>query len=217
MKSLLKLTVVVLSLGMIGQAFAVTGDAEAGKKKAVTCGGCHGPDGNSGIAINPKLAGQSEKYLIKQINDFKSGKRKNAVMAAQVGGLKEQDIADISAYYASQVGKPGETKQEFVALGEKIYRGGNPETGVAACAGCHGANGKGMLEAGFPRLAGQHATYTSSQLKAFRAAGRDDLGAASYRTNDSSSPDEQGMMRDIAKKLTDKELQAVSEYIQGLY
>ena len=217
MRSLLKLTMMALYLALASQAFALTGDAEQGEKKALTCGGCHGMDGNSAVPANPKLAGQSEKYLVKQLQEFKSGRRQNAVMAGFASALTDQDMADIAAYYASQVAQPGTAKTESIEVGQALYRGGNPEKGIAACTGCHGAKGYGLPEAGFPRLAGQHAAYTKAQLEAFRAAGREDLGAKAYRNNDSSNPEELGMMRGIAKKLSDKEIKALSEYIQGLY
>jgi cbb3-type cytochrome c oxidase subunit III len=188
------------------------GDAEAGKQKSAVCAACHGADGNSMMPNWPKLAGQVEKYTIKQLHDMKSGERVVPEMAAFLPGLSDQDIEDIAAYYASQAIKVGKADPELVELGEKIYRAGNAESGVAACASCHGAKGEGMAAAGWPALAGQHADYIEAQLKAFRAAGRGDE-TGPYRKNDGSSM----MMRASAARLTDSEIKALASYINGLY
>lgn len=191
------------------------GDAAAGKNKAASCGACHGRQGNSTQAINPKLAGQSAHYIFKQLNDFKSGARSNAIMAGQAAGLGEQDMKDIAAYYAEQETSLGTVKKEYLELGQKIYRAGNAETGLPACIACHGPAGKGMASAGFPALAGQHVQYTKAQLSAFRAAGRGDHGKGAKRTNDGLEG-EAVMMQDVAAKMSDDEIEAVSSYLFGL-
>ena len=192
------------------------GDAQAGKNKAAACGACHGRDGNSGVANYPKLAGQSPEYLYKQMMDFKSGARLDAVMPAQVSGRSEQDLKDIAAYYAAQEPTSGLVKKSLVELGQKIYRGGNSESGLPACIACHGPAGKGMSSAGFPALAGQHSVYTASQLERFRAAGRGDHVKDNQKRNNDSVDGGPAMMQDVAAKMTDDEIEAVSSYIQGL-
>ena len=171
------------------------------------CAACHAADGNSPAAANPKLAGQFYDYLNKQLVNFKAqgGKkaaRDNAVMAGMVANLSAADMQNVAAYYASQKLKPAAAKdKELAALGQKIFRGGNAATGVAACAGCHGPSGAG-IPAQYPRVSGQFAEYVEAQLKAFRAG---------TRANDPN-----GMMRGVAARMTDREIQAVSEYVAGL-
>lgn len=210
----LKFAVVMLAAAFSLPAMAA-GDAAAGEKKAAVCAACHGQDGNSPGGDFPSLAGQGEKYLTKQLQDYKSGARKNAIMQGQAAGLSEQDMADLAAFYAGKTIKGGSAKAELVAKGERLYRGGNPASGVAACAGCHGPAGAGIDAAGFPSLAGQHASYTEAQLRAFRAAGRQDIGAPAYRANDADG-DALGMMQAVAAKMSDAEIQAVASYISGL-
>jgi cytochrome c553 len=164
------------------------------------CAACHGADGNSAITLNPKLAGQHPEYLEKQLTEFKSGKRANAVMSGMAAGLSEQEIKDIAAYFAAKKLTLGQaTKNGAGSLGEKIYRGGIAATGVPACAACHSPNGAGLPKQ-FPRLGGQHADYTLAQLKTFRTGER------------ANAP----MMMAIAAKMTDAEMAAVADYIQGL-
>ncbi len=151
----------------------------------------------------PKLAGQHEEYLYKQLMDFKSGKRKNAQMSPQVLFLNEQDFADLAAYFAGQTQKPGTADPASVELGKRIFRGGNKDTGVPACTGCHGPAGMGLGLAKFPRLSGQHAAYTEATLKSFRDG---------TRANDPNA-----MMRGVAANMTDAEIAAVAQYIQGLH
>lgn len=183
------------------------GDAAAGKTKSMTCGGCHGADGNSAAPNFPKLAGQGERYLVKQIHDIKGRDgvilRSVPMMTGLVANLSNQDIEDIAAYYASQPTSPGAAKPESVELGAKVYRGGNMATGTAACSACHAPDGSGNEQAGFPKLAGQHAVYLAAQLKAFRSGAR---------ANDGDSM----MMRGVAARLTDEEIDALSSYISGL-
>lgn len=166
------------------------------------CAACHGADGNSPLPMNPSLAGQHPEYLFKQLNEFKSGSRTNAVMTGMVAGLSAEDMRNLAAYYAAQ--KPSESAakdKELVAQGRKLFRGGNVAAGVAACAGCHSPNGAG-IPSQYPRLAGQHPEYIVTQLKAFRAG---------ERANDSTN-----MMRAVAARLTDNEIAAVAEYLSGL-
>lgn len=200
---------VCMSLGLSASAVA-EGDAEAGKSKSSVCAACHGPDGNSAIEMNPKLAGQHATYLVKQLKEFKLASetggeegRNNAVMNGQASQLSEQDMQDLAAYFSSQDKMSGETPEEFIEPGEALYRGGNKERGITACIACHGPKGNGMGLAGFPDISGQHAAYTAKQLKAFRAG---------ERNNDMN-----GMMRDIAMKLSDKDIEVLSNYVAGLH
>ena len=196
-----------MSAAAYGQV-AVKGDpAKAQQLVTSVCAACHGADGNSAIPANPALAGQHPEYAYKQLVNFKSeggkpAERPSPVMTAMVANLSRDDMANLAAYFAGQEAKPREARNaELVKLGQTIYRGGVISRGVAACASCHGPNGSGM-PAQFPRLAGQHAQYTADQLKAFR------LGS---RANDTNR-----MMRAIAVKLTDREIDAVAQYVQGL-
>ena len=184
--------------------------ADAAKAQGIAnqvCAACHAADGNSQIAVNPKLAGQIPEYLYKQLMNFKpaAGKkaeRDNPVMAGMVANLSTEDMRNLAAYFAGQAAKPGAAKsKDLVALGQKIYRGGIVGKGIPACASCHGPNGAGM-PAQYPRLAGQHAEYTEAQLKAFRGG---------ERANDPNNT-----MRGVAAKLSDREIQGVSDYIAGL-
>jgi cytochrome c553 len=183
-------------------AAVAAGDAAAGEGKVAVCLACHGPNGNSLVPTWPKLAGQHHEYIYKQLMDFKSGARVNDQMSPQVLTLNEQDFRDIAAYYASQQQTPGAADPALVELGEQIYRGGNPATGVASCGGCHGPAGLGLGAAKFPRISGQHAQYAESTLKHFRIA---------ERANDPN-----GMMRGVASRMTDEEIAAVAQYVQGL-
>ncbi len=209
MKSLSK-TILLLVTGLAAGTALAAGDPAAGEDKAAPCAACHGQDGNASSAQYPKLAGQGERYLIKQLKDYKSGARENAIMAGQVEDLSEQDMADIAAYYAEQEVKTGTANPDYVEQGEKIWRAGIEDKGVAACAGCHGPAGQGVEAAGFPALAGQHAEYTVSQLKAFRNAGRNALEGP-MRENDPN-----GMMQDVADRMTDREIRNVASFIAGL-
>jgi cytochrome c553 len=188
----------------MGSAHAAPqGDAAAGKNKAQACAGCHGADGNSATPNFPKLAGQGASYLFKQLQDFKSGDRKNAIMSGQVANLNEQDMADLAAYFSQQDPTIGTADKDKVQLGENIYRGGVAEKNVPACMGCHGPAGSGNPPAKFPRLSGQHAAYVESTLKAFRSGDRH---------NDAGM-----MMRGVAQRMSDKEIAAVASYVSGLH
>ncbi|MDZ4141647.1 MAG: c-type cytochrome [Methylotenera sp.] len=167
---------------------------------STVCAACHGNDGNSVITANPKLAGQHPEYLVKQLTEFKSGKRANAVMTGMAAMLSDDEMKEVATYFATQSLKLGQAKSNGAgSLGEKIYRGGVAATNVPACAACHGANGAGLPKQ-FPRLGGQHADYTLTQLKTFRTGER------------ANAP----MMMTIATKMTDAEMAAVADYIQGL-
>lgn len=198
---------VALGLGLVmalaKAAPALQPDLAQGKKLAETvCASCHTVDGNSAAPIYPIIAGQHVEYLQKQLQEFKLGKRVDNVMRPWALTLSDQDIIDVSTYYASQTLKPrAATNQELVDKGEKIYRGGILEKHVPACAACHSPTGSGIA-AQYPQLGSQHAGYTEAQLQAFKKASR---------TNDPIS-----MMRTIAGRLSDDEIKAVAEYISGL-
>ncbi len=191
----------LLTLGITGVAHAA-GDAAAGKAKTAVCAACHAADGNSAMANFPKLAGQNEKYLLKQMKEIKSGARQVVEMTGMLTNLSDQDLADIAAYFAKQAGSVGHAAADQVEAGQKIYRAGIAAKGVAACTACHSPTGSGNASAAFPAVGGQHAAYVEKQLKMFRNAERDN--------------DPNKMMRDIAAKMSDAEIKAVSQYIQGL-
>ncbi|MBA3581335.1 MAG: cytochrome c4 [Gammaproteobacteria bacterium] len=204
------LTALLLSSAALSAADKpLLGDAQAGQSKAQLCVACHGADGNSVSPLFPKLAGQHAKYLSEQLHAFKLGAQgpRHSPNAAQMygmaAGLSDQDIADIAAYYASQKVTVGTTAQSVLALGQALYRGGDTSKGVAACAACHGPNGRGNPQAGYPQVSGQHAAYTNGQLQAFATAQR--------------STDTNEVMRALAIKLSPADMEAVAEYIQGLH
>ncbi|MFC3681912.1 c-type cytochrome [Bacterioplanoides pacificum] len=190
----------IVSAGLMSVAHA--GDAEAGKAKSATCAACHGADGNSLAPTFPKIAGQGERYLIKQITDIRDGNRQVPEMTPFVTGLSDEDIADLAAYFAAQAPTTGGADEKLAQLGERIYRAGVEDKGIPACLACHGPTGAGIDAAGFPHLAGQHATYTETQLNKF---------SMEQRANDGGR-----MMRDIAKRMHATEIEAVASYIQGL-
>lgn len=192
----------LLTLGITGAAQAA-GDAAAGQNKVMLCTACHSADGNSAAPNFPKLAGQGERYLLKQMMDIKSGVRNVPEMTGMLTNLNEQDMADVAAYYESQTLVGGVADADLAERGEAIYRGGNLKTGLPACTGCHSPTGQGNEPAGYPHLAGQHAQYTIKQLTDFREGDR---------TNDGDIM----VMRTIAERLSNKDIQAVAEYIQGL-
>ena len=164
------------------------------------CAACHGPDGNSMIPANPKLAQQHPEYLVKQLKEFKSGKRANAIMSGMVASLSEDDMRNIAYWLASKKAKPGFAKDKSsVLLGERIFRGGIADRQVPACAGCHGPTGSG-IPSQYPRIAGQHADYAVAQLLAFRDG---------VRSNNAQ-------MTGVVAKMNDREIKAVSDYIAGL-
>jgi cytochrome c553 len=164
------------------------------------CAACHGADGNSGTPANPKLSQQHPEYLVKQLAEYKSGKRKNAIMQGMAAALSEQDMKNIAFWVSSKKAKPGFAKEkDLVALGEKIYRGGISDRQIPACAGCHSPSGAG-IPAQYPRLSGQHAEYTAAQLTYFREG---------VRQNSLQ-------MNQIAAKLNDREIRALADYVAGL-
>lgn len=188
-----------------GPANAV-GDAEAGKTKSAVCAACHGADGKALQPTYPNLAGQHVAYIAKQLTNYRDGERVNALMSGQATNLSDQDILDLSAYFASMSPIPGVASDEdpqALKLGENIYRGGITSAAVASCSGCHGPAGLGNGPAGYPVLGGQNAGYTADQMRYWREASR---------TNDANA-----VMRTLSHRLTDKEILAVSNYIAGLH
>jgi cytochrome c553 len=208
MKRMMAITSLFAAVAAVAAEPPFKGDA-AKAQTIVTqvCAACHAADGNSQIAANPKLAGQIPEYLHKQLTNFKAAGGKNAersnpVMAGMVANLSPEDMRNLAVYYSGQTAKPGTAKsKDLVALGQKIYRGGIAGKGVAACSSCHGPNGAG-IPSQYPRVSGQHAEYVEVQLKAFRSG---------ERANDPNSS-----MRMVAVKLSDREIQAVADYVAGL-
>lgn len=207
-----KLIVSLLMLGLAGFSQAA-GNAEAGQALTAVCSACHGADGNSAVATFPKLAGQGEAYLVKQLQDIKSGSRVVVEMTGMLTAMNDQQLEDIAAYYSSQSLQIGQANPDLVGLGEALYKAGNAETGVPACTGCHSPNGKGNSVGGFPALGGQHADYTAAQLVKFQKGYRAEAPAADARMNDGDAQ----MMRAIAFRLKDFEIEALASYIQGLH
>jgi cytochrome c553 len=182
------------------------GDASAGQTKTAICAACHGADGNSMVPNWPKLAGQHEQYLVRQVSLIQSGARAVPEMIGIVTSLSPQDIADIAAWYSKQAIVGGVADEAQIALGERIFRAGNMESGVPACMACHGPAGEGNPLAGYPALAGQHAVYTGNMLTRFR-------NGENWGEGDASSQ----VMNGVAAEMTDAEIAAVASYIQGLY
>ena len=203
--SLLTATLLVASVFSVqaNEAIAPAAKPDLAKGEAsygAVCAACHGVDGNSAISANPKLAQQHPDYIVKQLQEFKSGKRANAIMMGMSAALSEQDMKNISAWLATKTAKKGFAKdKELVTLGERIYRGGIADRQIAACSGCHTPTGAG-IPSQYPRLAGQHADYAVAQLTAFRDG---------VRKNNTQ-------MTQVASKLNDREIKAVSDYIAGL-
>ncbi len=205
----MKKVALIFSLVMSCSVWA-QGNIEAGKEKSATCAACHGADGNSSAVMYPKLAGQHEKYLIKQLHDLKLGMSSNGaqgrldpVMSAMAMPLSDQDIADLAAYFASQPIKEASTPESVVVAGKTLYNAGDLERGITACTACHGPRGNGLELGGFPKISAQHADYVKAQLLKFRDGSR---------TNDMNS-----MMQDIAAKLSDKDIEILSQYVGGLH
>ncbi|MFJ7009967.1 c-type cytochrome [Pseudomonas putida] len=197
----------LLTLGVAGAATAaqtVKGDAAAGQAKTAVCGACHNPDGNSLAPNFPKLAGQGQRYLEKQLHDIKSGKRTVLEMTGMLTAFSDQDLADIAAYFSSQKGSVGAADSKLVERGRSLFNGGDLEKGMPACTGCHSPNGAGIALAGFPHLSGQHSQYVTKQLTDFREGNR---------TNDGDAM----TMRTIAGKLSNHDIEALASYIQGLH
>lgn len=207
MKNLFTKNVVILASTLILAASAsmghAQGNAAAGESKVVVCGACHGATGNSTVAENPKLAGQNARYLLKQLQDIKSGARNVALMTGLLNNSSDQDLQDIAAFYAAQEKTLEGANPELVELGESVYRSGVESLNVAACSACHSPTGQGNDQAGFPALGGQHAAYTANQLKAFRSGARANDGNAMP-------------MRIVSERLTDREIDAIASYLSGL-
>lgn len=198
---------VLAGLSMFAATTALAeGDPAAGEAKSMVCAACHGTDGNSAVPMWPKIAGQHEQYLVRHINLIRSNDRPVPEMLGIASTLSDQDVLDLSAYYASQTMSPGVADESLVELGEAIYRAGNAESGVPACAACHGPTGAGNPYVGYPWVAGQHATYTASMLNKYR-------DGTVWGEGDANS----AVMVGVAKGLTDEEIAAVSSYIEGLY
>ncbi len=203
MKKALIIALVSLTVTASASVFAA-GDAVKGKALTATCVACHGADGNSVNPIWPKIAGQSEEYITKQLIDFRSGARVEATMTAMAKAIaSDDDIPHIAAYFASQKQKPGVADEKLARLGGALFKGGKMSSGVTACAACHGVTGEGNAKAKFPKISGQHNKYLVNQLKAFKSGAR---------ANDSGK-----MMQDIAANMTDKDMNAVAEFIAGLH
>jgi cytochrome c553 len=214
MNKLIKQVVAMLGLVAVSQ-LAFAGDAQNGETLSVSCGACHGADGNSPAPNFPKLAGLGEKYLLKQLKDIKSGARVIAEMTGQLDAMSDQDLADVAAYFDgnglqlsgskkdAEVQLNSGAKVNSLALGARTYRAGNLETMVPSCMGCHSPGGTGNEPAAYPRLGGQHAAYIEKQLKDFRAGNR---------TNDGDNM----IMRNVAAQLSDAEIAALANYIAGL-
>lgn len=181
------------------------GDAKAGEGKAATCGACHGMDGNSTDKTYPKIAGQNEAYVARQIALMKQQKRQNPVMVPFVMNLTEQDMHDLGAFFATKTALPGVADEKLLARGQAIYRGGDATLGVPACMACHGPDGRGMAGAGYPQLAGQWADYIQAKLKDFK-------GGTTWGDDASSK-----IMPEIASHLGDNDIAALASYVEGLH
>ena len=204
MKFLAYLFFILLAFNLNNHAFS--SDLSKGKELSASCAACHGDEGISLNPTWPKIAGQNPKYLASQLYEFRKGpdgNRNNAVMYGIAMTLSDDDIENLSAYYASLKSNVGLTQDKYLDLGRNIYRGGNMEIKIQACMSCHGPNGQGNYAAAIPMLSGQHAQYTYQQLKNFQA---------SARSNDYNK-----MMRNIVHRMTDEEMKAVASYIEGLY
>jgi cytochrome c553 len=201
---------VVLAFGVSAHGANVMpeGNAANGKAQTMMCSACHGADGNSAAPTFPKLAGQGAKYLYKQMVDNRDGARVIPSMMGLLTNKSNQELADIAAYYSEQAMSGSQADPDLVGLGARVYRAGVADKGVAACTACHGPAGAGNAPAGFPRLAGQHADYIASTLKAYRTGYDDPAG----RTNDGNTK----IMRATARGLSDVQIEAVASYISGL-
>lgn len=206
---------------LIAAAFALTsfaaaqaavnmpmGDVAAGKAASAVCAACHGVDGNSASAEFPRLAGQNAKYIYMQLMNYKSGARKNALMNAQAANLTPKQMADLAAYFASRQSGVSLADPVIADAGAKLYRGGDAARGVVPCSGCHSPDGRGNALAAFPRLGGQHASYVKAQLEAYRSAGRADA---------TGTKREHVIMQQVASRLSDEDIELLSNFISGLH
>lgn len=198
---------VLLGLSVLAGAAAaeplVDGDAQAGERKAAPCAACHGPQGNSNNPLWPKIAGQDAPYLYRQLRYFRDGERQNPIMAVQVADLSDRDLKDLAVYFSQQSMQPSAAGEQFVDRGAQVYRAGDPEEGIPACAGCHGPAGLGNAAAAYPRIGGQHAAYVAAQLEAYREGARTGYPAAE-------------IMVGVSENLSDADIEAVASYVQGL-
>ena len=197
------LLAMVMSFAVVTLPSLAVGDIAAGKVISAQCAACHGTDGNSSETSFPKLAGQGEGYLYKQLLNFASGTRESLIMGPMIADISADGLADLSAYYASMKSTAGLVSEGLMEQGQKLYRAGNKKTGVPACMSCHGPRGAGIPAAKWPALSGQHARYVEMQLDAF---------SQGDRYNDPND-----MMRDISSRLSADEKKAVSAYISGLH
>ncbi len=198
-----RLVIVTFVSLLMGSVALAQGNAEDGAGLTTVCVACHGMTGNENTLPNvPKLGGQGEKYLLKQLLEIKSGVRAVPLMTGMLTTLNDQNLADVAAYYSSLAAPEGAVEESKLALGEKVFRAGIASIGVAACSACHAPDGKGNAAAGFPTLNGQNAAYTDLQLRAWRAG---------ERTNDEAE-----VMRTIAARMNDAEIAAVASYVSGL-
>ena len=198
-----------LAFGVHASVFAaapLVGDAEAGQVKSAACVACHGIDGNSVDPAFAKIAGQNADYTVRHLHLFKSGERENAIMAAQAGLLTDQDMSDVAAYFSGQKVRAGIADEPLVARGQALYRGGS-NVGVPSCMGCHGPSGRGNPAAKYPAIAGQHASYSKTQLERFRAGMV--YGKDNYVNKD--------IMSQVAKNLTDADIEALASYLEGMH
>ncbi|MEZ5463546.1 cytochrome c [Dokdonella sp.] len=181
------------------------GDAEAGASKAAACGACHGMDGNSVDPTYPKLAGQNEAYIVRQLKHFKSGERANPIMAPFAMTLSEQDMHDLGAYFAGKQATPGQTDEVFVERAQLLYRSGDAKLGVPACMACHGPAGRGIAGAAYPQLSGQWTDYVMAKFGEWR-------GGTVWGSDENAK-----IMPDIAKRLSEEDVAALASYAQGLH
>jgi cytochrome c553 len=188
-----------------GATAAVFGDAKAGEGKAAACGACHGMDGNATDKQYPKLAGQNEAYIARQLALFKTQKRQNPIMMGFAAPLSEQDMHDVGAYFAGKTSLPGVADEKLLERGQALYRGGDGQLGVPACMACHGPDGRGMAGAGYPQLAGQWADYVQAKLHDWKngTTWGDDANAK--------------IMPEIARRLGDEDIAALASYVEGLH
>jgi len=208
-------TLFALAAGSASAAIYPVGDAAAGESQVASCAGCHGMDGNSAMGAFPKLAGLGEKYLAKQLMDIRDGKRVIVEMTGQLTGKTDQQLADMAAFYDGKARQLSGAKQielvgssisgdEAIAFGASLYRGGNLQVGIPSCTGCHAPNGAGNEPAGYPALGGQHADYIAKQLRLFRDGLRHNDGEAK-------------VMRGVAERMSNREIDALANYIAGLH
>ena len=196
LKNLIILTAAIFVLG--------AGDPNSGKEKVAVCSACHGADGNSVVGLWPSLAGQNEKYLVKQLRLVKSGDRVIDSMVGLLDNLEDSDLEDIAAFYASQKNKVGQAEESKIELGRKLYYAGNLEKGIPACSACHSPRGLGNGPAAYPLLSGQQPDYVTKALK-------------DYRSGERVNEDPSKIMAAIAYKLDDVEIDALSSFVHGLY